>query len=1287
MKRAFSSVLRFTTYLLGILIGLFLLISIVLVGYVTPRLDQWREPIQAMVQKHSGMPIEFGGISLSWDGIQPQLILSDIHFRNPVKAHTTQALPPASAEELRLSLALGLRFWQGELLSVSLTNSQLPVFIDGAGDVWVGQHRLPMSDVSFSKLPERAHDTEAPDSATFIAALSNFLTQDFSEQIDLLERDKLFKWLKKLSIENLRLSVRDASTENAAFDFELLLKKAQLTIENQRIKSELVLHADRVSEHDIIIDSLIDYHDFDAHKNRAVSGHLSIHARDIVPDQLLPMAMAQYQIEQLVVRQFDLKAQLHQGFWERFESAVQLSDFAMPQAQFKGLDLSLGGEVADALAAVSGQGHQHAPLHFQARLEDARVHARNYFRHEFELAQVSINGAYELDDAALPVLSVQALRVDDPNVQLKAEGSWHAVPDHASGHLQLSGEIQQLQAAYLPRLLPIVIGADALDWLDGAFLNGTLEHGNFEIDGLADHYPYGRYPQSGVNRIIAHFKDMSLDFDHQATGDKWPVLHMEQGTFQFLNDRMVIDANRGWMNNSAAEKSIVYDNLHATIDSLEADTNLQITAVAESSAEQFLGLMKETPLSALLNHALDESEATGELRASLQLGIPLKAMDSATIEGTLIAQDASFRFTPAFPKATAMNGRLSFNERYLSVDNVKAQLLGGPVQLSGDIGRVGHAFTMRGQLSGEGIYDYYSLPGLRQLKGLTPYEFRLQFLDKEAFDAKLTSDLIGLAIDYPKVYVKAASRAAPLVVQWQRRPAQAANQFIDRISADYDKKALQLSSEFFSDNRQGLAFSRGALGFSEVPVLPERGLYLHGSVDTVDVDALSDWIKRFGFADSGDSESTLSGFDVRAKELLVGGLTLPEVRVSSQLKSVKHLPLSLSGPTITGQLQLQESSTAKGAYDVRADIQHLHWRLNEQAPSLVDETASSNSPIKSSADSPWRLNSLHLNIKDLAFYQYHFRNIEAQGEAEDTRNWRLDKLAIQDQEAHLFGAAYLRQVKDRLNADINFNINALNTGAVFKAFAPGEELLTGHGDIQGSATVRDVLNFETEQMELNVLGVLRDGHINHVSNGATRILSLLSLQALSKLPELHKIFSSEGKNAINYSYLRFHLGLKNGVLWLPDFRLDSPLLAIVAQGQGNLASKVIDLDVVAVPHLDISGAAVLTGVLVNPAVGVAAFLSQWLLRSPLEQGLTQRFKVGGTLDEIHIDGVPIEQSKASETKTQMLESDSTPTIPARPQSDTKEDKGSELKQIELPSKPIELVPDHVKQQETPIIIN
>ena len=167
---------------------------------------------------------------------------------------------------------------------------------------------------------------------------------------------------------------------------------------------------------------------------------------------------------------------------------------------------------------------------------------------------------------------------------------------------------------------------------------------------------------------------------------------------------------------------------------------------------------------------------------------------------------------------------------------------------------------------------------------------------------------------------------------------------------------------------------------------------------------------------------------------------------------------------------------------------------------------------------------------------------------------------------------------------------------------------------------------------------------------------------MSKLPEINKIFINQGTNSINYSYLRFHLGLKEGRLWLPDFRLDSPLLGLVAQGQGNLRTDAIDLDVVAVPRLDMSGAAVLTGVLVNPAVGVAAFLSQWLLRSPMEQGLTQRFKVGGTLDEIKIDGVPIDISKAVEADA------------------------SKMMQIESPKNMIDLLPQGQIKTPAPIII-
>lgn len=1315
LSRILSRLLRTASHLIVLMLGILLVLSLLLVVYISPRLDQWREPIQELVQKHSGMPIEFGGLALDWKGISPQLVLSDVSFREVKRSHSEHDLPRASAEELRLFLQLTPRFWKGGLLSITLSHAQLPLLIDPEGDVWVGQHRLPMTDVTFSKLPEPGYEKEKPEEATFIAALSSYLTQDFTEQIKLLHEDKLFKWISNASIEHLKLTVRDASGLSTAdpqssegqeqevqtgdaspvFDFVLNFKKASVSVDDKRIKSDVVMQADTVSKHDIVIDNLIDYSQFDENKNREVSGYLSLQSRELVPRQLFATALDRYSIDNVVVEQFNFNAQLDNGFWEAFKAELQLGDFSMPQAQAEDLHLSLEGEVADALAVLVGHGHQHMPIRFQALLKNGWFHETNHFRHDFALAKVSLRGTYELDDADLPVLSVQQLAVDDPNVTLTANGSWHAVPEGGSGHIQLSGQIEHLVASYLPRFLPKVIDAEVLDWLDGAFVNGSLDEGYFEIDGLADHYPYGDHPQSGFNKIVAKFEDFALDFHHQVKDEKWPVLHMEQGTFQFINDQIMIDANRGWMNNLAEEKSIVYDNLHATINSLEGDAQLQINAVAETTAEQFLALMKETPLSALLNHALDESDASGELRASLEIGIPLDDMESATIDGTLYAHDGEFRLSPAFPKATAINGTLKFNERYLSIDEVNARLLGGSAQVSGDIGRPGHALTINGYLRGDGIYAYYPLNGLRQLKGSTPYQFKLTFLEDDAFDATLKSNLVGLSINYPDLYTKAAQRKAPLSVQWRRRSGGRAGHYVDQMTANYDQGELQLSADFVSDNHQSLAFERGAIAFREAPVAPKRGLYFHGTVEQLEVESLTHWINHFGFAEEDGSESIVTGFDVRSKELLFGGFNLPDVRLGSRLENFKTISLDLSGPTILGRLNFKESTAAKNSFDVTADIKHLHWRVNQKTTSLYgdDATKDKKEEIKSSAQTPWKINRLDLKVKDLRFYNYRFANVEAQGEAEGNQDWRLDKLLIQDEDAHLFGAAYLRNRNKKLIADLNFNINTLDTGGLLKALALDDDLLTGHGDIQGSLQIHDVLNFESDDLELNVLGVLRDGHINHVGTGATRVLALLSLQALSKLPEMSKIFSTQGQNAMNYSYLRFHIGLKDGLMWLPDFRLDSPLVAIVAQGQGNLKTETIDLDVVAVPHLDMSGAAVLTGVLVNPAVGVAAFLSQWLLRSPLEQGLTQRFKVGGTLDNIHIDGVPIDMAKSTEPKSEATDANRSqidPSLEAQSQEtgdvDVIESKASDIKVIEVPQNIIELLPKLEQKNPAPIIL-
>ena len=48
-----------------------------------------------------------------------------------------------------------------------------------------------------------------------------------------------------------------------------------------------------------------------------------------------------------------------------------------------------------------------------------------------------------------------------------------------------------------------------------------------------------------------------------------------------------------------------------------------------------------------------------------------------------------------------------------------------------------------------------------------------------------------------------------------------------------------------------------------------------------------------------------------------------------------------------------------------------------------------------------------------------------------------------------------------------------------------------------------------------------------------------------------------------------------------------------------------------VPNLDMSGASVAAGI-INPIVGVGAFLTQWLLKAPLSKAMTVHYDVSGT---------------------------------------------------------------------------
>jgi uncharacterized protein YhdP len=66
------------------------------------------------------------------------------------------------------------------------------------------------------------------------------------------------------------------------------------------------------------------------------------------------------------------------------------------------------------------------------------------------------------------------------------------------------------------------------------------------------------------------------------------------------------------------------------------------------------------------------------------------------------------------------------------------------------------------------------------------------------------------------------------------------------------------------------------------------------------------------------------------------------------------------------------------------------------------------------------------------------------------------------------------------------------------------------------------------------------------------------------------------------------------------------------EGSADIAQETQKLRVQILPILDTGTASLVAGLTVNPAVGLTAFLAQWLLQNPLSRASSQEFLVDGS---------------------------------------------------------------------------
>lgn len=136
--------------------------------------------------------------------------------------------------------------------------------------------------------------------------------------------------------------------------------------------------------------------------------------------------------------------------------------------------------------------------------------------------------------------------------------------------------------------------------------------------------------------------------------------------------------------------------------------------------------------------------------------------------------------------------------------------------------------------------------------------------------------------------------------------------------------------------------------------------------------------------------------------------------------------------------------------------------------------------------------------------------------------------------------------------------------------------------------------------------------------GMAKLLGVLSLQALPRRLTLdfRDLFSA----GFAFDFIRGDVALQNGVARTNNLQMKGASAAVLMDGSADTERQTQNLRVVVVPEID-AGTAALVATAINPAIGIGAFLAQWVLQKPLARAATREFHITGAWDDPQVTPV------------------------------------------------------------------
>ena len=1188
MRQSISSLRvpsRWPRRIAGLAVCLYFVLGLALLGLryaVLPRVDQWRPEIEAQLSGMLGVTVQMGAIRAGWQGWNPVFEVDDVVLRNP-RGVVLLSVPQARA---RLSWRSVLRLRPG--LRLSVRGMDIVLRRDARGAVHMLGQRIQA---------EGRGEEDAQWLAWLVAQPSIAL------------RDTTIRWRDEWR----------AAPELVFTGVEAILDGSVAG----------VLSAS-----------------FSMRPPDALGRAVEVRARLEEPERLArgewPHAYRTYAalegVQAAAWRPWvDVPTPLRDGratlrVWAEAAAADDSADPRMTlEAAIDGMDWTQSsttrflaprvrvyaqGPWNGWRAAAGGDPDAAGPLRIAVRTQGLALRNPEWFQHPIALGRLDAEARVRLGDS--PSVTFERLRWRNPDIDVSASGSWRA-EGGAAGRVDVQGTIARARLAAIHRYLPLEVDADARDWLAQGLKTGVLKDARLRLSGDLAEFPFGDRPEAGDFLIAGAYEGTTIDYMPAEPGEPaWPMLLDMEGTAELHRVALSLTARRARMR-PADDSVIELANLRAAIPNIERDAVLTVSGETRAQGADYMALLTHSPLGELLDGVFDGAQATGAWEVPLTLTVPLAHGDQTRVEGRIVLDGASLRLMPGTPELERLKGALRFTEEGVEPEpGFTLRVLGGEAALSGGLGGEGRSLAVRGRMAAEALAAFAGVPGMSRITGTLPYEAQFTRGDR-GYRVTLDSDLRGLGLDFPAPLAKPAAQARTLRVAWSNQEARD-----DLLSIDLGTDLSVRMRHRRGGKSSSPYFWSSSIGVNRAAPPPQEGLTIDVAYPLADMDAWNSIVDEFSAGGNGTRKGGKAAPRRVFPELATLSLQADEARLLGM--RMDHAVMRVVRDAETDQWSMnvrsdQTSGTLKWSQEggrivgrVSARFASLSLGDDPRAgPSLLPE----DDEQEISFDDELVMPAIVLQADDLRIYGHSAGRLSLEGVKDAaTGDWRLETLSLGDEHARLRGTGLWRLRGPQRGLSLKANAEASDLGAWLERAGFPDVMAGGNGTLKGNFEWRDFPWTHHKAKLGGTLDIQLDkGRFSKLGSHSAKLLELLSLQSIARLPNLDRGLSGLTKEGFPFDQLRGKLELSQGVVHAPGYKVIGPVGTILLEGSSNIIDETLDLQAVIVPNLDVSGAAIAAGIAINPVIGVGAFLSQWLLKNPLARAMTARYRVTGTWDD------------------------------------------------------------------------